>query len=293
MFPAERRHRILELVRQNGAISLGDLAEAVQTSKVTVRRDVRALEADGLIDRRHGGAMVPGANNGGPSGASRRGTAGANSDSTVLAALALASGNRGLPAGTTGLGEAAASLVRPGDAIVLGAGPETEEMARSLARIPSLVVVTNSLAVAGCLADAAQIEIVITGGILRGSIALVGDAVEQSMAGIRVSRAFLCGSGLTAERGLSTQDILIAGADRALAASAAEVVVLANVERLGRDGMFKTVPANEISHLVVPTAEAAATVKGLADAGTRIHVADPVVDAAQAGGWRLTRAASF
>src|SRR5258707_7196956 len=60
MFPAERRHRILELVRQNGAVSLRDLAVRVGTSEVTVRRDVRPLEADGLIDRQHGGAMLPG-----------------------------------------------------------------------------------------------------------------------------------------------------------------------------------------------------------------------------------------
>ena len=60
MFPAERRHRILELVRQSGAVSLRDLAVRVGTSEVTVRRDVRALEADGLIDRQHGGAMLPG-----------------------------------------------------------------------------------------------------------------------------------------------------------------------------------------------------------------------------------------
>ncbi|MFC7468389.1 DeoR family transcriptional regulator [Actinomadura keratinilytica] len=41
-------------------MSLRELARVVQTSEVTVRRDVRALEAEGLLDRRHGGAVLPG-----------------------------------------------------------------------------------------------------------------------------------------------------------------------------------------------------------------------------------------
>jgi len=60
VFAAERRQLILEMVRANGAVSLRELARVVQTSEVTVRRDVRALEAEGLLDRRHGGAVLPG-----------------------------------------------------------------------------------------------------------------------------------------------------------------------------------------------------------------------------------------
>src|SRR5581483_8798107 len=60
VFAAERRQVILELVRTNGAVSLRDLAKAVHSSDVTVRRDVRALEASGLLDCRHGGAVFPG-----------------------------------------------------------------------------------------------------------------------------------------------------------------------------------------------------------------------------------------
>src|SRR5690625_7821145 len=59
-FAAERREHILELVRADGAMSLPDLAARVKASAVTVRRDVRALAAAGLIDRRRGGAALPG-----------------------------------------------------------------------------------------------------------------------------------------------------------------------------------------------------------------------------------------
>ncbi|TDQ01030.1 DeoR-like protein with HTH domain [Labedaea rhizosphaerae] len=58
MFAAERRQVILELVRTTGAVSLRELAAIVKTSEVTVRRDLRFLEQEGLLARRHGGAVA-------------------------------------------------------------------------------------------------------------------------------------------------------------------------------------------------------------------------------------------
>jgi DeoR/GlpR family transcriptional regulator of sugar metabolism len=230
VFAAERRQLILEMVRANGAVSLRELARVVQTSEVTVRRDVRALEAEGLLDRRHGGAVLPG-------GFTRESGFPQKSLSATAEKTAIA--------------DLAAALVEEGEAIVVGAGTTTQELARRLARVPGLTVVTNSLLVAQALAHANRVEVVMTGGTLRGSnYALVGSGAEQSLQGLRVSRAFLSGSGLTAERGLSTSNMLSASVDRALVQAAAEVVVLADHTKLGTDTMFQTVPTDVITHLV-------------------------------------------
>ncbi|MEY9486636.1 DeoR/GlpR family transcriptional regulator of sugar metabolism [Streptomyces calvus] len=184
------------MVRANGAVSLRELARVVQTSEVTVRRDVRALEAEGLLDRRHGGAVLPG---------------GFTRESGFPQKSHLATAEK------TAIADLAASFVEEGEAIVVGAGTTTQELARRLARVPGLTVVTNSLLVAQALAHANRVEVVMTGGTLRGSnYALVGSGAEQSLQGLRVSRAFLSGSGLTAERGLSTSNMLSASVDRAL-----------------------------------------------------------------------------
>ncbi|WP_308381740.1 DeoR/GlpR family DNA-binding transcription regulator, partial [Streptomyces sp. OfavH-34-F] len=258
MFAAERRQLILEMVRANGAVSLRELARVVQTSEVTVRRDVRALEAEGLLDRRHGGAVLPG---------------GFTRESGFPQKSHLATAEK------TAIADLAAGLVEEGEAIVVGAGTTTQELARRLARVPGLTVVTNSLLVAQALAHANRVEVVMTGGTLRGSnYALVGSGAEQSLQGLRVSRAFLSGSGLTAERGLSTSNMLSASVDRALVQAAAEVVVLADHTKLGSDTMFQTVPTDLITHLVTdePAAHddrAAAELQALADQGVRIAVA--------------------
>ncbi|WP_062207186.1 DeoR/GlpR family DNA-binding transcription regulator [Streptomyces sp. NBRC 109706] len=245
------------MVRANGAVSLRELARVVQTSEVTVRRDVRALEAEGLLDRRHGGAVLPG-------GFTRE----SGFPQRAMAATAE----------KTAIAEHAASLVREGEAIVVGAGTTTQELARRLARVPGLTVVTNSLLVAQALAHANRVEVVMTGGTLRGSnYALVGSGAEQSLLGLRVSRAFLSGSGLTADRGLSTSNMLAASVDRALLRAAAEVVVLADHTKLGADTAFQTVPTDLITQLITdqppPEAEkAGAELEALADQGVRISV---------------------
>ncbi|MEV7740013.1 DeoR/GlpR family DNA-binding transcription regulator [Streptomyces sp. NPDC088921] len=258
MFAAERRQLILEMVRANGAVSLRELARVVQTSEVTVRRDVRALEAEGLLDRRHGGAVLPG---------------GFTRESGFPQKSHLATAEK------TAIADLAAGLVEEGEAIVVGAGTTTQELARRLARVPGLTVVTNSLLVAQALAHANRVEVVMTGGTLRGSnYALVGSGAEQSLQGLRVSRAFLSGSGLTAERGLSTSNMLSASVDRALVQAAAEVVILADHTKLGTDTMFQTVPTDLITRLVTdePPAHddrAATELQALADQGVQIAVA--------------------
>ncbi|MDX3645875.1 DeoR/GlpR family DNA-binding transcription regulator [Streptomyces sp. MB09-02B] len=258
VFAAERRQLILEMVRANGAVSLRELARVVQTSEVTVRRDVRALEAEGLLDRRHGGAVLPG---------------GFTRESGFPQKSHLATAEK------TAIADLAASLVEEGEAIVVGAGTTTQELARRLARVPGLTVVTNSLLVAQALAHANRVEVVMTGGTLRGSnYALVGSGAEQSLQGLRVSKAFLSGSGLTAERGLSTSNMLSASVDRALVQAAAEVVVLADHTKLGTDTMFQTVPTDVITRLVTDDPpghddRAVTELQALADQGVQISVA--------------------
>ncbi|WP_431047730.1 DeoR/GlpR family DNA-binding transcription regulator [Streptomyces sp. P1-3] len=257
------------MVRANGAVSLRELARVVQTSEVTVRRDVRALEAEGLLDRRHGGAVLPG---------------GFTRESGFPQKSHLATAEK------TAIADLAAGLVEEGEAVVVGAGTTTQELARRLARVPGLTVVTNSLLVAQALAHANRVEVVMTGGTLRGSnYALVGSGAEQSLQGLRVSRAFLSGSGLTAERGLSTSNMLSASVDRALVQAAAEVVVLADHTKLGTDTMFQTVPTDVITRLVTdepPAHEerAATELQALADQGVQITVAGPGAGSGQGAG---------
>jgi DeoR family fructose operon transcriptional repressor len=140
--------------------------------------------------------------------------------------------------------------------------------------VPDLTVVTNSLLVAMALMNAPDIEVVLTGGTLRRSIhALVGPSTEQTMRGLRVTQAFLSGNGLRADRGLTTPNLLVASADRALAEAARRVVVLADHTKIGSETMCQTVPVDGIGVLVTDSAADAAETARLSDAGVDVRVA--------------------
>jgi DeoR/GlpR family transcriptional regulator of sugar metabolism len=259
VFAAERRQLILEMVRANGAVSLRELARVVQTSEVTVRRDVRALEAEGLLDRRHGGAVLPG-------GFSREP---GYPQKTHLAA-----------AEKSAIADLAAGLVEEGDAVVVGAGTTTQELARRLARVPGLTVVTNSLLVAQALMEAPRVEVIVTGGTLRRSIhALVGPAAEESVRALRASQAFISGNGFSAERGLSTPSPVVAAADRALAAAAQQVVVLADYSKIGQETMCQTVSTARVHTLITDSSAPRSELDAIRATGVQVRVADVTAEA--------------
>lgn len=255
MIAAERRVAILTMIRSNGVVSLRDLSAAVRTSDVTVRRDLRALEEQGLIDRRHGGAVLPG---------------GLSHEQSYRQKSRVAAPEK------AAMAELAVDLIHEGDAIVVGAGSTTHALARLLGRFHDLTVVTNSLLVAQDLAST-QVEVVVTGGSLRGSTyALVGPGAEQGLAAMRLRWAFLSGNGLTPDRGLSTPNMLAASVDRAIADAAAEVVVLADHTKLGVDTMCLTVSSDQVDHLITDWQADNDMLKRFRDCEVNVHVApDP------------------
>jgi DeoR/GlpR family transcriptional regulator of sugar metabolism len=253
MFGAERRHLICELVRVNKAVSLRELARAVNASEVTVRRDLNTLEKRGLIQRAHGGAIVPDALLYEPPTEEARTPH--SDEKAAIAALA-------------------ATLVEDGDAIMLGAGTTVCEFAQRLAPTKPLTVLTNSMLAARALATTHNVDLVMTSGALDAStLALVGSGAEQWMAGHRVRRAFISGTGLTVDRGLSTTHLAISSVDRAIVGSAQEVVVLADHTKLGIETTYQTAPLTRIDHLVTDHDSDPAILDTLTSRGINVHVA--------------------
>lgn len=263
VFADERRQVILELVRTNGAVSLKELARIVKTSEVTIRRDLNFLAAEGLLSRRHGGAVLA-------DGFTHEPTYTEKSHQAAEEKAAIA--------------DFATGLVAEGDAIVIGAGTTTQALARRLSRVTSLTVVTNSLLVGQALARSRGVDVVMTGGTLRGSIyALVGGAAEQSLAGMRTKRAFISGNGLSAERGLSTPNVLVAGVDRALAAAAEQVIVLADHTKIGMDTMVQTVPPHRIDRVITDDKAPQDEVCRLREQGVQVEIVSGAAGSARQG----------
>ena len=253
MLIVERRQRILDLTRARGTVSAQDLAVAVGTSEVTIRRDIKAMADAGQLQRTRGGAMIAPALAHEPSSDEK-----AMQSSAEKASIA----------------ELAAQLVHDGESVILGPGTSTLALARLLARRRNLTVVTTSLLVVPALARAESVEVVLTGGTIRPSIdAVVGPAAERSLRTLRADIAFLSGTGFSAVRGLTTPNLLVAATDQALVDAARRVVVLADHTKIGREAMFQTVSADRIHVLITDEQADPAELERLRRLGLEVLVA--------------------
>ena len=270
MLIAERRGRILAHVRRQGYASFRDLAEAVGISESTVRRDLRAMVAEGLVAATRGGVGLP------DGGAAERQALADRPPAARFADDASPDSSTDDGLARAAIAHEAAGLVTAGSAILLGPGRSTLALARLLAGIPSLTVVTNSVPVTTVLLDRPEIELVMVGGTLHRSIqAFVGPLTEQSLQGLRGAQVFLSGEGVTAERGLTTPNVFAAAADIALATAGKRVVVLAHHSKIGRETMCQTVPTERIDLLITTPGADPGALDELRSAGVDVVVATP------------------
>jgi len=251
---AHRRNLVLEMIRADGAVSISAAAERLDASVVTVRRDLDQLASEGLVTRTHGGAVA--------SGPSR--------EQPYLEKLGQAAREK------AAIGRLAAELVKDGDTLVIGPGTTTEALAENLRGFSGLTVVTNSLPVAELFVASPDVEVIMTGGSLRGSIrALIGDPTIALLAGLHADKTFLSGNGLAADFGLSTPALAVADSDRAMARAGYQVIVLADHTKLGVRTAVRTVPTGEMTHVVTDDASPAHELDALREAGVDVHVARP------------------
>src|ERR1700690_2611426 len=128
MLAKHRQSLILKAVRNDGSARVSELTQQLGVSDMTIRRDLEVLAREGLIEKVHGGAVLPGSP--------------ASHDPGFEAKLVLERPEK------TAIARAAAGLVRPGTAIALAGGTTTFALAQCLLDVPGLTVVTNSLRVA-------------------------------------------------------------------------------------------------------------------------------------------------
>ena len=128
MLARHRQSLILQAVRNDGSARVSDLTQQLGVSDMTIRRDLEVLAKDGLVEKVHGGAVLPGSHGGHEPGFE---------DKLVLERPE-----------KTSIARTAAALVRPGTAIAITAGTTTFALAQCLLDVPGLTIVTNSLRVA-------------------------------------------------------------------------------------------------------------------------------------------------
>jgi DeoR family transcriptional regulator, glycerol-3-phosphate regulon repressor len=140
MFMEERQRIILDILSHEGRVTVIDLAQKMNVSDDTVRRDLNLLSDNGFLQKVHGGAVT-----------------------LVVSQIERTKRAQVLPQTKANLGKAVADRIQAGQKIILDAGNTTLEVARALGDL-QLTIITNSLDIANCLSGRRSIELIVTGG---------------------------------------------------------------------------------------------------------------------------------
>ncbi|WES65176.1 DeoR/GlpR family DNA-binding transcription regulator [Microbacter sp. GSS18] len=256
MYATERQQHIEALLRDSGRVSVIDLAQRLDVTTETIRRDLGVLETSGVLRRVHGGAVTAErASTAEPTLAERRVAHGAAKESIAgRAAEAVIEGFHG--------------------SVFFDAGTTTAAVAQLLAprlRDGSIEVVTHSISIAADIASAPGAALTVIGGRVRGVTgAAVGARTVRTIESLRPDIAFVGTNGVSAAFGLSTPDPDEAAVKHAIVRSARRVVVVAAADKLGEELLVGFAALSDIDVLVTDTEPDADLAAALDDAGVEV-----------------------
>jgi|SRR5579875_1630426 len=247
-----RRHAIMRQIRSAGFCAVGELAGELGVSEMTVRRDLRQLQAEDQVRLVHGGASLP-------AGAYDSALFLARVESNVVAKRQIA--------------RAAATLIDPRDTIALDAGTTAFQLARALPTQFTGCVVTHSVPVIQHMLSCPSVRVVGLGGDLyHASQAFVGEATVEVASSLRVRTMFL-GAAALDERGLYCAADVERPAKRALMAIADRVVVLADHTKFATSAPVLLCRYDSVGVLVTDRPPPPLVAQAAQAAGTRLVIA--------------------
>lgn len=224
-----RLDQIMDYLKSHNLVTVDQLVAAISASPATIRRDLIKLDQEGVISRTHGGVTL----------------------------------NRFIPAQPTTLekmqrnlaekqaiAQAAASLVKSGDSVVLDAGTTMLELARQLTHL-QLRVITSDLHIALFLSGFKQIEVTIIGGrIDDSSQSCIGDHGRRLLKNIYPDVAFVSCNSWSLEKGITTPTEEKAGLKEDLLLNARRRVLLADSSKYGSWSLFCVTPLQNLTDII-------------------------------------------
>lgn len=256
-----RRTRLRELLQASGFAALGELAQSLDVSESTIRRDLEQLETEGVSRRTHGGAFWTGQSDTMSIFQTRRDDSWA--DKTVI-------------------GTAAAAMIEDHDTILLDGGSTTYELARHLVDRP-LQVVTNSLPVAHLLSSSESIDLVMIGGCVRGRTAVtIGPMADSMLHSINVGKAFLSVAGIT-DRGYFNSNMMLVESEKAMLDSADQAIVVADSSKFGKVSLSRLCGLHEVNAVVTDSSVDSTWKEHLELAGVQLVLAESGVSNQESG----------
>ncbi len=231
MLSVERKNAILEILKRDGRIVAPELSEELGVSIDTIRRDLRDLAAEERLQRVHGGAL--------PISPARN---------------TFTERQRNLTPQKVAIAARAAQMVEKGMVVVIGGGSTNVLVAEHLPQTLRAVVITHSPHVAVALAEHPNIEVILIGGrLFQYTMVTVGAETVEAFERIHADLCLLGVCSVHPEVGISNIHYEETQVQRAMIASAGEVVALASSEKLNTAAPFVAAPLSELNTIITDT----------------------------------------
>ncbi|WMS42367.1 DeoR/GlpR family DNA-binding transcription regulator [Acuticoccus sp. MNP-M23] len=230
--PAEvvvRQDAIVALTRENGRVTVDELSAHFDVTPQTIRRDLNELAARRVLQRVHGGAVF----------------------ATGVANLEYEKRRQLAATEKAAIGEAAASLIPEGASLFINIGSTTEAVADALQSRRALMVITNNINVANRLRLQPQIEVVIAGGVVRGSDGgIVGEAASDFIRQFKVDYAVIGTSAIDADGALLDYDFREVRVAQAIIENARHVILVADATKFDRTAPVRIAHLSQVHTFV-------------------------------------------
>jgi DeoR/GlpR family transcriptional regulator of sugar metabolism len=245
-----RSELILSALGANGRVQVNELAERLEVSAVTIRKDLDALEQRSALRRVRGGAVT----------------------APMLDEGSFETRLQAHRAEKQAIARAAAPLVRDGDVIALDSSSTCHYLARELVDRRSLVVITNGMPTATLFSERSDATVLLPGGVVRRSARSVVGVFGDVLAGRgHIDKLFIGAHAVSVERGLLEMALEEAQAKQYLAAHCTQLFALTDSSKFGSFSLHIATKISEITALYTDDAADPAVVVALEQAGTHVH----------------------
>lgn len=248
-----RRETLADLLSRRQSVSTSELARRFDVSEMTIRRDLKVLEQQGLAVPCYGGAMPA---------------------QRITFEFAFDERHRCRLTEKRRIGQAAAERVQPGQTVFLDTGTTTLEVARALAtRQVDCEIITSSLVIASELWGQPTVTLQLLGGRVRlGSPDLTGPYSESMLDRFTADLALLGSEGLDPARGVFAADTETARIAERMARHACRTLVVTDSSKLGRAGPVRYLTIDQVDEAITDTSAPPAVLKKLRAADITVHI---------------------
>ncbi len=221
----ERQNKILKILGKNDQTSVNELTEKLNVSSVTIRQDLNFLEAEGLLKRVHGGAVLKDADD-------LTNRLGVNYEKKLRIAKKVA------------------SFVKEGETILIESGSVNVLLARELLKIKKVTIITTNVYIARQFRKNDQANIIILGGIYQHeSETLVGKITKSCIDQINIDKAFIGIDGYSKDAGFTIRDLFRAEISSHIIQKAKDVFIVSDSSKFGKTELTNICYPKDIQHV--------------------------------------------